>query len=58
MAILIAVGAVVNYVIVFAHSNSTLELFELDSKNIAFISLYFYAGSILHNFLSISSTIS
>lgn len=53
-----AVGAVVSYVIVLAHSNRTLELFEFDSKNIAFISLCFYAGSILHSFLSISSTIS
>ncbi len=36
-----AVGAVVSWVIVFAHSNSTDEDLELESMKIAFISLYF-----------------
>lgn len=36
-----AEGAVVNYTIVLAHSNNTLELFELLSIKIAFISLAF-----------------
>jgi hypothetical protein len=41
MAILMAVGAVVNWVIVLAHSKRTEELFELLSRKMAFINLCF-----------------
>ena len=51
---MIADGAVVRVTMVFAHSNNTLELLELLSMKMAFISLDFCAGSTLHSFLSIS----
>ena len=58
MAIFMAVGAVVSWVIVFAHSNSTDEDLELESMKIAFMRRYFWLGSILQSLRSISSTMS
>ena len=53
-----AVGAVVNWVIVFAHSKSTEELFELLRRKMAFIRRCFWLGSILQSLRSISRTMS